>query len=147
MSDKKSTDNFKRVIKTFLENKAKEDEFFKKKFENKDKNINDCSKYILNIVQKGEFAGYEDQEIYSMAIHYYTEDIDMSKMQDLSNAKVIVNHQIELSEEEILEEKEKAKKKVFEDTYNKTKGIGKAKKPIKVEPKEEKEVPQQISMF
>ncbi|MBP9481471.1 MAG: hypothetical protein KBF15_08460, partial [Parabacteroides sp.] len=36
-----------------------------------EKNIDDCVTYILNEVKKSGCNGFADDEIYSMAVHYY----------------------------------------------------------------------------
>lgn len=56
------------------------------------------SSYILNTVQKSGYKGFADDEIYSMAVHYYEEEnIEVGK---LVNCQVVVNHQVELTPEE-----------------------------------------------
>ena len=50
-----------------------EDELFAAKYDNPDKNIDDCVTYILNWVQKSGCNGFCDDEIYGQAIHYYEE--------------------------------------------------------------------------
>ena len=75
-----------------------EDELFAAKYDNPDKNIDDCVTYILNWVQKSGCNGFCDDEIYGQAIHYYEEkDIEVGKP---LNCQVSVNHHIELTEEE-----------------------------------------------
>ena len=75
-----------------------EDELFAAKFDNPDKNIDDCVTYILNWVQRSGCNGFCDDEIYGQAIHYYEEkDIEVGKPLD---CQVTVNRHIELTEEE-----------------------------------------------
>lgn len=102
----KGTETFKQVIKDYLETKAKNDELFAPVYNKPNKNIDDCITYILNQVQKSGMNGFADDEIYSMAIHYYDED-DIKPGKEL-NCNVVVNHHVELTEEEIKEAKEKA---------------------------------------
>ena len=86
----KSTDHFKKTILAELESRAKTDSLFRDKFCNPEKNIDDCMIYILNTVQKSGCNGFHDDEIYSMAVHYYDEDsIEIGKPIDM---KVVVNH-------------------------------------------------------
>lgn len=47
-----TTEYFKRTIQAYLEERAMEDELFAAKYDNPDKNIDDCVTYILNWVQK-----------------------------------------------------------------------------------------------
>ena len=66
-----TTEYFKRTIQAYLEERAMEDELFAAKYDNPDKNIDDCVTYILNWVQKSGCNGFCDDEIYGQAIHYY----------------------------------------------------------------------------
>lgn len=104
----KGTEHFKEVIKTYLDRKAEADVLFSFRYSKPEKNIDDCIQYILNTVRKSGCSGFSDEEIYSMAIHYYDEDnIEIGKS---SSCKVVVNHTIELTEEE----KAKARQKALE---------------------------------
>ena len=67
----KGTDIFKRTIHTYLVQRAASDELFAEKYSNPQKTIDDCVTYILNTVQKSGCNGFADDEIYSMAVHYY----------------------------------------------------------------------------
>ena len=59
-----TTEYFKRTIQAYLEERAMEDELFAAKYDNPDKNIDDCVTYILNWVQKSGCNGFCDDEIY-----------------------------------------------------------------------------------
>lgn len=109
----KSTETFKRTILAHLEERASKDELFARSFAKEGKNIDDCITYILNAVQKSGCNGFADEEIYSMAVHYYDEDkIDVGKP---ISSNVTVNHKVELTEEEKKESREKALKE-FQET-------------------------------
>lgn len=111
----KTTENFKNAISSYLRNYAEKDSVFKDKvIAFKDvKNIDDCIKYILNTVQKSGVQGFADDEIFGMALHYYEEeDIDIGK--DIA-AHIVVNHVVELTEEEIQKAKEDAKEKIYQE--------------------------------
>ena len=102
----KSTDTFKKPIQAQLEKIADLDDLFLVNYRNPDKNIDDCITYILNEVQKSGCNGFADDEIFNMAIHYYDEqNIEVGKK---INAKVVVNHHVEVTEEEKAEMKQKA---------------------------------------
>jgi hypothetical protein len=70
------------------------------------KNIEDCITYILRQVQQSGCNGFEDDEIYSMAIHYYDED-DLEVGSPVT-CHVVVNHTIVLSEGEKAEARKQA---------------------------------------
>ena len=101
-----TTEYFKRTIQAYLEERAMEDELFAAKYDNPDKNIDDCVTYILNWVQKSGCNGFCDDEIYGQAIHYYEEkNIEVGKP---LNCQVSVNHHIELTEEEKAQARQEA---------------------------------------
>lgn len=103
----KVSNAFKATIKAYLDKRAAEDELFAKTYAKENKNLDECCNYILQQVQKSGCCGFADEEIYNMAIHYYDED-DIKDVKPVS-AKVVVNHTVELSDEEKAEAKEKAK--------------------------------------
>ena len=60
-----TTEYFKRTIQAYLEERAMEDELFAAKYDNPDKNIDDCVTYILNWVQKSGCNGFCDDDIWA----------------------------------------------------------------------------------
>lgn len=123
----KGTDIFKRTIHTYLVKRAANDELFAEKYANPDKNIDDCCTYILNQVQKSGCNGFADDEIYSMAIHYYDEDnIEVGRPM---NVHLVVNHVVELTAEEKEQARKDAIQKAQDEAYRKiTQPVKKAKK-------------------
>lgn len=113
----KGTDNFKHTIQDYLEKRAKTDQLFDKSFSKPNKNIDGCITYILNEVQRSGCNGFEDSEIFGMAVHYYDKDnLDVGKN---INCKVVVNHTIELTEAEKQELKDKARNDFYEEQLDK----------------------------
>jgi hypothetical protein len=109
----KATDPFKRTIQAYLEQYATTDELFADKLQNPLKNIDDCITYILNEVKKSGCNGFEDDEIFNMAIHYYDEDkIEVGKP---ISGKVVVNHHVVITDEEKQELRDKAISELFAD--------------------------------
>ena len=90
-----------------MEQRAAEDELFAKSYRNPAKNIDDCVTYILNYVaEKAVATDFSDGEIYGQAIHYYDEnEIEVGKP---IQCQVVVNHVVELTEEEKQEARRKA---------------------------------------
>lgn len=115
----KGTEHFKRTIQAFLEQHAAEDELFAVNYRNPAKNIDDCITYILNYVQQSGCNGFSDDEIFGQALHFYDEaNIEVGKPID---CKVVVNHTIELTEEEKAEARKQAIKRAEEEAYAKMK--------------------------
>ena len=121
------TDYFKLTIQNYLDARAREDELFAPRYANPKKNIDDCCTFIINQVRQSGCNGFADEEIYSMALHYYDEeDIDIGKPVSCK-----VNHTVELTEEEKAEARRNAIRKAESEAYAK---LAKAKsKPKKIE--------------
>lgn len=102
----KGTEHFTRTIAEYLNQRAMTDPLFAPNLAKPNKNIEECVTYILNEVQKSGCNGFDDDEIYSMAVHYYDEDnIEIGKP---INCQVAVNHVVELTEEEKAEARQEA---------------------------------------
>ena len=104
----KTTNHFKNTIQSYLEDRAKSDELFAASYAKPNKNIDECCNFILGEVQKSGCNGFSDEEIFGMAVHYYDED-DIKNVKP-ANARVVVNHTIELTEEDKRKAKEAALK-------------------------------------
>ncbi len=115
--ENKATDYFKQTIQSYLKRRAQADELFAPRLANPKKNIDECITFILNYVKESGCNGFADDEIYSLAMHYYDEDdIDIGKP---LKCKVVVNHTIVLTEEEKAEAKRKAMQKATDEAYAK----------------------------
>ena len=125
---------FRQTIEGYLAAMAQRDPMFADKFCNPDKKIEDCITYILNQVRKSGLQGFDDDEIYSLAVHYYVEEgIDPGTP---VQCQVIVNHQVQLTEEEIAEQRQRAKDEVFRKETDRLRSVGRmapVSKPVKEE--------------
>lgn len=112
----KVSTHFQTEIQSYLEQRAEYDDLFVRSYRNPLKNIEDCITYILNEVQKSGCNGFADDEIFGMAVHYYDEaDIEIGKPID---CKVVVNHTVELTEEEKAEARKEAIKRAESEAYS-----------------------------
>ena len=112
----KVSTHFQTAIQSYLEQRAEYDELFARSYRNPLKNIEDCITYILNYVQKSGCNGFDDDEIFGQAVHYYDEaDIEVGKPID---CKVIVNHHVELTEGEKTEARKEAIKRAENEAYS-----------------------------
>ena len=116
--ENKATDYFKQTIQNYLRSRAQEDELFAPRYASPKKNIDDCITYILNYVKQSGCNGFADDEIYSLAMHYYDED-DIEIGKPLTNCKVVVNHTIQLTEEEKAQARAKAMQRAQDEAYKK----------------------------
>ncbi len=139
------TEHFKQAIKAYLDERANTDELFAVSYAKVNKNLDDCVTFILNqakvIAQEGG-CGMTDFEVYSLATHYYDEDnIEVGKV---INCGVIVNHRVELSEQEKAEAREKALKAYQAEELRKIQQRNSRPKPT---PKAVKQEVSQPSLF
>ena len=126
--DNRGTRAFNDTIKAYLEERAENDVLFAVKLANPSKSVEDCVTYILNQVKKSGCNGFSDNEIFGMAVHYWEEsEIEVGNP---INCQVIVNHTVELTEEE----KEQAR----QDAINKLRDeeMAKMRRPKSTEKKE-----------
>lgn len=121
----KGTEKFKEAIKSYLDKLAESGDFALS-YASPDKNLDECIDYILTQVKASGCAGFDDAEIYGMAVHYYDEE-DPGKITKGLGGQVVVNHHIELTEEE----KEEAKRKALDEIT--------AKEMRKIQEKEKRE--------
>lgn len=142
----KGTEAFKKTIEAYLLKRCIEDPLFVVTYEKPNKNLDECITYILNEVQKSGCNGFEDDEIYKMAVHYYDED-NVKAGQKNNGGRVVVNHVVELTPEEIAQAKEKALENIrIEERAKLTARATKKAKSAPTEP-EAKIVPIQSSLF
>ena len=113
----KGTEHFKEIIKAYLDNRAKEDELFRAKYETTTRTIEDVTTYILNEVKNSGCCGFSSEEIFSMAVHVIDEPgLDIGKPLQCS---VVVNRHIELTEEEKAEQRALALKRYQDEELRK----------------------------
>lgn len=131
---------FEERIKSYLDQRAAEDPQFAERYGNEKKSIEKCCKYILGEVSVArQISGYDDEEIFGMAVHYYDEDDIKIKPNHVK--RVVSNIHIDLTEEE----KAEARAKAIAD-YQKEVREGMMRKPAPKPKEEKKEVPQ-LSLF
>ena len=137
----KGTDYFKATIKNYLDKRAQEDELFRAKYETTSRTIDDVVTYILNEVKASGCNGFADAEIYSMAVHVIDEPtLEIGKP---VKCNVVVNHHIELTEEEKAQQRELALKRFQDEELRKLQTRN--SKPKTVKPQETKQP--ELSLF
>lgn len=133
----KGSELFTQAIKEYVENNSSININ-----KHPDKSIEKCVDYIFTQVKKSGCNGFTDNEIYGMAVHYYDEPNEVLGDIKHLTPNVVVNHHVELTEEE----KEQIRKKAFEEVKqqqinNLTK---KEQKPVK---QQEKQCQMQMELF
>lgn len=102
----KATEHFKQTIKAYLDERAKNDELFAVSYAKENKNMDNCVTFILNQVKRSKCMGLTDEEVYSLAVHFFDED-DIEIGNPIA-CNVIVNHTVELTEEEMAHARQEA---------------------------------------
>ena len=113
----KATEHFKQTIKAYLDERAKNDELFAVSYAKENKNMDDCVTFILNQVKRSKCMGLTDEEVYSLAVHFFDED-DIEIGNSIA-CNVIVNHTVELTEEEKAQARQDALKEYQADQMRK----------------------------
>lgn len=104
----KATEHFRQTIKAYLDERAQNDELFAVSYAKENKNMDDCVTFILNQVKRSKCMGLTDEEVYSFAVHFFDED-DIEIGNSIA-CNVIVNHTVELTEEEKAKARQEALK-------------------------------------
>lgn len=107
-----------------------------------DKTLDGCIDFIFTTVKKSGCNGFTDDEVFGMAVHYYDEPNEaLGDIKHLT-PNVVVNHHVELTEEE----KEQARKEAFEEVKRKQMDnlTKKEQKPAK---QQEKQLQGQMELF
>lgn len=133
MSNKVSQ-SFKDTIKAYLDQRAQSDPLFATSYQKEGKSLDVCCNYIVQEVQKMHVNGLADDEVFGLAVHYYDED-NLGEIKEV-NCKVVVNHTVELTEEE----KEKARKEAY-DQFQKEEVAKLRSQKKEPEEKEKKKAP------
>ena len=132
----KGTRAFQDTLKEYLDSMAESDQLFADKYNNPSKTMEGCVNFILSEVQKSGMNGFTDPEIYSMAVHYFVEE-NIKDVPSIKDCQVVVNHQVELTAEEIAEMRQQAKEKVLQSEISRLRSAG--KKPTTAQPKQQEE--------
>ncbi len=126
---------FKETIKEYLDKRAAEDELFAVTYQKENKNLDECCNYVMKCAQNGGFNGYSDKEVFGWAVHYYDED-DIKNIKPVSG-KVIVNRDVELTEEEKEEVRKQGMERAIEEAKSEAKKQLKGKVKLSDEDKAE----------
>jgi len=102
---------FKTAICDYLREFVRKDPSFIAKIKDPSKNIDKCLDYIIGEVKESGRQGFADDEIFSLAVHYYDESNEnLKEHQHTESIKVVVNRDMPFTEEE----KQKARKEAYE---------------------------------
>ena len=134
----KGTKAFQDTIKAYLDQRAASDPLFAVRYANTEKSMEMCIQYILNTVQKSGCNGFEDSEVYGMAVHYWEDEVEVGNP---VNCQVVVNHTVELTEEEKAQARQDAIRRLQEEE------MAKMRRPAKKATETSNPKAEQASLF
>lgn len=115
VNQQKQTERFEEAIRQFLIKQGEKDPAFLQHCcevsKTQNKNTADCCTYIINQVKQSGKNGFADDEIYSLAMHYWDEDNIIVGTRP--QCQIILNHEVQLSEEEIADCKREARERLI----------------------------------
>jgi len=89
----KPSDDFKTAIENYLSTTAQGDSAFALSLAKETKNIESCCSYIFGEVKKTGLCAFDNQEIFDMAVKYYSDD--SIGVPAPINCKVLVNQPLQ----------------------------------------------------
>ena len=102
----KGTEHFKQAIKAYLDERAGSDALFAASYAKEGKNLEDCITYIINQVKASGCCGWERNEIFGLAVHYFDEE--HVKVGERIDCTIVVPNHIEITAEEKKEARQNA---------------------------------------
>ncbi|MCX4285572.1 PcfK-like family protein [Duncaniella dubosii] len=103
----KSSENFIEAIRQYLDSRAASDNLFAIRYASPSKSVAECCQYILNEVKRQGVAVLTNDEVYSLATHYWDGDCTAEEIGKPINCKVVISKD-QLTEEDKAELKEQA---------------------------------------
>ena len=113
----KVSPDFKKQIQSYLSKRAETDILFRPVYDKENKNIDDCITYVLGEVKKkagsDNAIAMTDEEVYSMAVHYYDEDSIVVGKSNIKSFTRVSTTPITDEDEEDEDIEEEVEKEVF----------------------------------
>lgn len=103
----KSSENFIEAIRQYLDSRAESDSLFAIRYADSSKSLSECCQFILNEVKRQGVAVMTNDEVYSLAIHYWDGDCTAEEIGKPLNCKVVISKD-QLTDEDKAELKEQA---------------------------------------
>lgn len=105
----KSSENFIEAIRQYLDSRAESDSLFAIRYAHPSKSVEECCQYILNEVKRQGVSVMTNDEVYSLALHYFDGDVSEKEIGSPLNCKVVISKE-QLTEED----KEELRKQAME---------------------------------
>ncbi len=145
----KSSENFIEAIRNYLDSRAESDSLFAIRYADPSKSISECCQYILNEVKRQGVAVMTNDEVYSLATHYFDGDCTAEEIGKPINCKVVISKD-QLTDEDKAELKEQAMEQFKEEQLRELRRQSQPKaqaKPTATAPKAGEEINVQPSLF
>lgn len=95
----KSSENFIEAIRQYLDSRAESDSLFAIRYADPSKSVEECCQFILNEVKRQGVTVMTNDEVYSLATHYFDGDCTADEIGSPLNCKVVISKE-HLSEED-----------------------------------------------
>ena len=103
----KSSENFIEAIRNNLDSRAESDNLFAIRYADTSKSLSECCQFILNEVKRQGVSVMTNDEVYSLAMHYWDGDCTADEIGKPINCKVVISKD-QLTEEDKAELKQQA---------------------------------------
>ena len=110
----KSSENFIEAIRQYLDSRAESDSLFAIRYADPSKSVEECCQYILNEVKRQGVTVMTNDEVYSLACHYFDGDCTADEIGSPLNCKVVISKE-QLTEEDKEELRQQAMEQYKEE--------------------------------
>lgn len=144
----KSSENFIEAIRQYLDSRAESDSLFAIRYADPSKSVEECCQFILNEVKRQGVTVMTNDEVYSLACHYFDGDCTADEIGSPLNCKVVISKE-QLTEEDKEELRQQAMEQYKEEQLRELRRQSQPKaqsKPTTV-PKAGEEINVQPSLF
>lgn len=87
----KSSENFIEAIRQYLDSRAESDNLFAIRYADPSKSVEECCQFILNEVKRQGVTVMTNDEVYSLATHYFDGDCTADEIGCPLNCKVVIS--------------------------------------------------------
>ena len=145
----KSSENFIEAIRNYLDSRAESDNLFAIRYADPSKSVEECCQYILNEVKRQGVSVMTNDEVYSLATHYFDGDVSEKEIGKPINCKVVISKD-QLTEEDKAELKQQAMEQFKQEQLRELRSQSKPKaqpKPTSTAPKAGAEIDTAPNLF
>lgn len=144
----KSSENFIEAIRQYLDSRAESDSLFAIRYADTSKSVEECCQFILNEVKRQGVTVMTNDEVYSLACHYFDGDCTTDEIGSPLNCKVVISKE-QLTDEDKEELRQQAMEQYKEEQLRELRRHSQPKAQLKpnTAPKAGEEINVQPSLF